>query len=218
MNKRVFTVIGVCTLSAMLLAGCGSSSSKSDEITESMKTAAGSMTETTEEITLAEAKSIALDECGVQESDARNMSAELVDDDGSEYYAVEFDTETSEYELEIQLDGEITKQNVSDLYEASAESTSDTEDKTGEKTSDKTSSKKTSTDSISEKKATNIALKDAGIKRSATDFINCQQDMDDSILQYEIEFVSDGIEYDYEINAQTGDILSKDSEYYELDD
>lgn len=210
MNKRVFTVIGVCTLSAMLLAGCGSSSSKSDEITESMKTAAGSMTETTEEITLAEAKSIALDECGVQESDARNMSAELVDDDGSEYYAVEFDTETSEYELEIQLDGEITKQNVSDLDEASAESTSDTEDKTN--------SKKTSSDSISEKKATNIALKDAGVKRSATDFINCQQDMDDSILQYEIEFVSDGIEYDYEINAQTGDILSKDSEYYELDD
>ena len=89
-------------------------------------------------------------------------------------------------------------------------------DKEGNKDSTvQTSSKpqNTSTDAfISAAKAKEIALKHAGI--SAAAFIKAELDCDDDddIPKYEIEFYSGATEYDYEINAKTGDILHYESE------
>lgn len=60
---------------------------------------------------------------------------------------------------------------------------------------------------ISESKAKAIALKHAGLKEADVKFTKFNEDMDDGVWQYEIEFVSGETEYDYEINMETGEIL-----------
>ncbi len=60
--------------------------------------------------------------------------------------------------------------------------------------------------------AKNIALKDAGL--TTADFVKAKQDYDDGRQIYELEFRSNGKEYDYDIDAATGRILKTDIDYY----
>lgn len=64
--------------------------------------------------------------------------------------------------------------------------------------------------SADEAKAT--ALKDAGLKESDVNFLRSEKDYDDGVLKYEIEFTHNGIEYDYDIDANNGKILWKDKD------
>lgn len=61
-------------------------------------------------------------------------------------------------------------------------------------------------------KAKSIALKDAGVQSKNAGFIKAKLDSDDGYTVYDIEFYSNGIEYDYEIDAYSGDILEKDKD------
>lgn len=71
------------------------------------------------------------------------------------------------------------------------------------------------TDMISEQDAKAIALKDAGLKEEEVVFIKFHLDREHGRTEYEIEFVKDNKEYDYDIDALTGEITSRD---YEIDD
>ncbi len=55
-----------------------------------------------------------------------------------------------------------------------------------------------------------IALKDAGVSESATQFVWVKENYDDGRLVYEVEFYANGTEYDYDIDQATGRILSSD--------
>lgn len=57
--------------------------------------------------------------------------------------------------------------------------------------------------------AKNIALTDAGITEDAVTFFDTKQDYDNGTLVYELEFFANQTEYDYEIDAATGDIRKK---------
>lgn len=63
-------------------------------------------------------------------------------------------------------------------------------------------------------KAKQIALKHAGKTASQVTFVKAQKDFDDGRWEYEIEFIVSSkngyLEYDYEIDAMTGKILSCD--------
>lgn len=63
---------------------------------------------------------------------------------------------------------------------------------------------------ISENEAKSIALKDAGITEDQTSGIRVKLERDDGVQQYEVEFYAGDKEYDYEIDAVTGNILNKD--------
>lgn len=63
---------------------------------------------------------------------------------------------------------------------------------------------------IGEKKAKSIALKDAGVKEKDTTYLTVHLDVDDGVEIYEVEFMVGNKEYDYDIDAYTGKILSKD--------
>ena len=65
---------------------------------------------------------------------------------------------------------------------------------------------------ISEGEAKNIALSDAQIKNEDVTNIRVRLSMDDGVQEYEVEFYSGSQEYDYEIDAVTGKITSKDME------
>ena len=62
--------------------------------------------------------------------------------------------------------------------------------------------------------AKTIARNHAGLTADAVTFVQAKQDYDDGRLVYEIEFVTTSgngyLEYDYEIDAATGNILSYD--------
>ena len=55
-------------------------------------------------------------------------------------------------------------------------------------------------------------LEDAGIKKGSVKFVKVDKDYDDGIWKYEIDFVYDGKEYEYEIEVETGKILSRKTE------
>lgn len=84
--------------------------------------------------------------------------------------------------------------------------------------SNNTSSGKTSTVSevaasrhyISMDKAKSITLKDAGFRPSFVTFEKALLKKDDGKIIYEIEFFTSTYEYEYEVDAYTGAILSKD--------
>lgn len=63
---------------------------------------------------------------------------------------------------------------------------------------------------IPEEEAKGIALKDAGLTEGQISGIRIRLEKDDGIQQYEVEFYAGDKEYDYEIDAVSGNILSKD--------
>lgn len=63
---------------------------------------------------------------------------------------------------------------------------------------------------ISEQDAKKIALDNAGFAESDVSFIRTKLDFDDGRAVYDIEFYKDNVEYDYEVDAYTGDIRSLD--------
>lgn len=74
---------------------------------------------------------------------------------------------------------------------------------------------------ITAKEARNIALKDAGLKRSQVYDLEVEKDRDDGVVKYEVSFKTEEWEYDYEISLK-GAILSREKEpndsYYDDDD
>ncbi|MCI6257204.1 MAG: PepSY domain-containing protein [Clostridiales bacterium] len=65
---------------------------------------------------------------------------------------------------------------------------------------------------ISREKAEAAALKDAGVKRADVTFEKSKLDRDGDRAVYDIEFYSAEKEYDYEIDALTGEILKREQE------
>ncbi len=66
---------------------------------------------------------------------------------------------------------------------------------------------------IDEEAAKTVALQHAGLAESEVSFLRVHRDYDDGRNVYDVEFyTADYTEYDYEIDAASGDILSFDSD------
>ena len=65
---------------------------------------------------------------------------------------------------------------------------------------------------IGEEKAKELALKKAEIGADGVKFDRVELDHDDGIWQYEVDFRHGDIEYDIDINAENGEILSFEKE------
>lgn len=57
-----------------------------------------------------------------------------------------------------------------------------------------------------------IALKDAGLAEADVTELKAELDLDDAVVHYDVDFKAGGLEYDYDIDATTGDILTSKSE------
>jgi len=85
-------------------------------------------------------------------------------------------------------------------------------------TADRVASQKPESSSyITQSRAKEIALADAGVKAANAVFLKASLDWDDGRAQYEVEFYSGNTEYDYDIDALTGAILSYDRELENFD-
>lgn len=65
---------------------------------------------------------------------------------------------------------------------------------------------------LSAKEAEAIALKDAGVTAEQVNRLRSEYDLDRGVPEYDVEFHYDGWEYNYEIHAETGEILHRESE------
>ena len=77
------------------------------------------------------------------------------------------------------------------------------------------SSSASDTSDISMQQAAEVALQDAGFSSSEVESLSGNLDSDDEVRHYDVSFVSQGMEYDYEIKASDGTILEKDREAVE---
>lgn len=175
---------------------------KSEAVTEKAKTTSkktGTTAESPSGISLDEAKSIALKDAGVSNSNAKFTSAHKDYDDGTVCYEIEFVTDSYKYEYEIDLNGNIISM-----------------DKDPVKNSKTTTAAKASAKYIGVDEAKSIALKSSGVSADSAVFTKAKLEKEDGIYVYEIEFQNGGLEYEYEINASSGKIIK--SEHSSIDD
>ena len=138
----------------------------------------------------AKAKDIALKHAGLSSSKVTFLPVKLDWDDGRQVYEVEFYSGNKEYDYEIDAASGSIRDYDFDIESYTIPAAS--------------------SDLISETKAKNIALDHAGISSSKATFIQVKLDRDDGRQVYEVEFYSGNKEYDYEIDAASGAIVSYD--------
>ncbi len=66
---------------------------------------------------------------------------------------------------------------------------------------------------IGEEKAKQIAIEKAGITSDGANFVRVELDRDNGIWHYEVEFRQGRTEYDADIKADTGEIISFETDY-----
>lgn len=191
-------LIAVCLLAGLVaLAGCNSS-----------QTASASY------IGVEAARSAALKDAGETEGDFTN--ATLEERDGTIYYDVEFTAGGAKYEYAVDaLTGSIIEakkeggeSQSSSSSQASSQSGSSL-NSTPKAESSQASSAAGSTGLITEEEAANIAKEHAQVTDCT--MLPVKLDRDDGRQVYDVEFfTADGKEYDYEIDAATGEVLSYD--------
>lgn len=136
------------------------------------------------------AKELALKHAGLSASRVTFLQVKLDWEDGYRIYDVEFYRGNKEYDYHVDA-----KTGAIRSYDHEIE--------------DNTSSG-TATAAITQAKAKEIALKHAGLSASQVTFITAKLDWEDGRQVYEVEFYSGNREYDYEIDAATGEIRSYD--------
>ena len=197
-------LIAVCLLAGLVaLAGCNSS-----------QTASASY------IGVEAARSAALKDAGETEGDFTN--ATLEERDGTVYYDVEFTAGGAKYEYAVDaLTGSIIEakkeggesQASSSQASSTSSSSSQASSQSGSSLSStpKTESSQASgtTGLITEGEAASIAKEHAQVTDCT--MLPVKLDRDDGRQVYDVEFfTADGKEYDYEIDAATGEVLSYD--------
>ncbi len=160
----------------------------------------------TEYITRDEALAKAYAHAGVNAADVTGLKVRLDTDDGKTEYEIEFDALGYEYDYEINaVTGNITD----------SDKEKDDDYKADTKPNDNPPSEDTTpagTTYIGRDKALEIAYNHAGVNASNAREVECELDKDDGAHIYEIEFTVGSVEYEYDINAVTGTILSAEKE------
>ena len=145
-----------------------------------------------------EAKQIALQHANLSDNQVTFIKVSQDYDDGINKYEIEFYYNNTEYDYEINAySGEILKFD----YDAEYYNPSNT-------ISYSNSQSSSTQNLISSDEAKNIALQHANLTDNQVTFIKVSQDYDDGIHIYEVEFHYNNREYNYDINAINGTILS----------
>ena len=178
------------------------------------------------------AQNFAFVDAGVDPVEVEKLKTEFEFKNGQFVYEVEFVSNGTEYEYWIKAsNGSIVKKEMDasdgitnqkeeiaqgqEKNEETTNTNSDNQEKQpNENTSkDKTDNKSDSTDNtISLETAKKKALSNAKVDESKATFIKAKLDYDDGIKVYDIEFYTSDNEYEYEIDATTGTVRSKDIE------
>ena len=179
------------------------------------------------------AKEIAFTDAGISAEQVQYLWSKMDYDDGKAVYDVEFVVNGVEYDYEIDaVSGTILSvDQEADNYRAANQTagTQAASQTSGNAASQKTTAQSNSTaqtanqgstaqqnNYIGEQAAQDAALAHAGVSAQNVSFVRTKLDWDNGRWQYEVEFYDQGTEYDYSIDAVTGEVLGYDydAEYY----
>lgn len=198
---------------SMNLVGCNKSMTSVNEDTVNSK------------ITMEQAKEIALKHANLT-SDQVSFIKEGKDIyNGIEKYDIEFYHENKEYDYEInaangeiiEYDHEIENHNIEEEQASKNESSEIAKEQTSDMNKEQSNEinkqqsnevTKEQTQQITKEKAKEIALKHMNLASDQVTFDKVELDVDDGIQKYDVEFYYNNKEYNYEIDANTGNILS----------
>lgn len=171
--------------------------------TDAANATIGTTTESSTVIGEDKAKAVALEHAGLSENEVTFILAYLDHDDGRNVYDVEFYVDLQEYDYEIDAySGEILSYDFDiESYEGAARSSGET-----------TTARQSNGAAITLEEAKAIALEKAGVSESDATFTETSFEYDDSIAVYQIGFISGTMEYEIEVNANTGAITEYDVE------
>lgn len=189
--KRLTTAVLAVALAAGIVTGCGSSG---------------------QDIGQDEAKRIAFEDAGVSESDTSRLKVEKDRDDGMLQYDVQFSVDEKEYSYDINgANGEILSADVKTNGTAAQNNTAGKTDDTAGTNSGTDDTPSTNSGTA----AADVAVSEADARAAAlervpgaTDAdIRMELEYDDGYYIYEGDVIYDQKEYEFEIDAQTGNFL-----------
>ena len=152
----------------------------------------------TGDISLDKAKEIALSHAGLSSDQVTFVQANKDFDDGIPKYDIEFYCNGKEYDYEINAsNGEIIQYDYDMEYNYIPNN--NTTNNQGNVNT---------TANISAERAKEIALSHAGLASNQVTFKRTELDFDNGIQKYEVEFYYNNREYSYEIDSNTGNIIS----------
>ena len=190
--QKKLAAIAVC--GALVISGVSFSMSQADASTSAAL------------IGMGKGADIALSDAGLKENQVNDLTAKYRTENGLSFYTVTFTSGSYTYEYRVNaVDGSILQADRNAVTQATENGTT-------------TGSQTTTTKKITKAKAKSIALKHAGVSASKATFVKAKLDYEDGRRVYEIEFYSGNTEYDYEILASNGKIISfdKDIENYKI--
>ena len=192
MKHKLFPALAAVLILALALAGCAPQTAQA------------------EYIGIDAAKTIALEAAGVSESAAVFSTAGLDRQNGTDYYAVDFTANGRTYAYDIDAVTGVIIDSSEDQSQP-AQATDGGASADGANSSGTSSQSTDGSTAITEDQAREIALADAGLTAEEVTFLKTKLDRDDGRLVYDVEFyTADYTEYDYEIDAADGTILSSD--------
>lgn len=192
MKRKLFPALAAVLILALALAGCAPQTAQA------------------EYIGIDAAKTIALEAAGVSESAAVFSTAGLDRQNGTDYYAVDFTANGRTYAYDIDAVTGVIIDSSEDQSQP-AQATDGGASADGANSSGTSSQSTDGSTAITEDQAREIALADAGLTAEEVTFLKTQLDRDDGRLVYDVEFYNaDYTEYDYEIDAADGTVLSSD--------
>ena len=155
------------------------------------------------QISEAEAKSIAVKDAGASEADVTFIKTEHGDEDGVPVYEIEFEDQTTKFDYDVaKAGGKILhasrKVKVPACVAAAQKASADANTSTG----------KTGPDAAIE-----AALNHAGLTAGDVSGLQCHKDYDDGREVYEVEFRQGRYEYNYDIDVNNYSILEWDKDY-----
>lgn len=190
--QKKLAAIAVC--GALVISGVSFSMSQADASTSAAL------------IGMGKGADIALSDAGLKENQVNDLTAKYRTENGVSFYTVTFTSGSYTYEYRVNaVDGSILQADRNAVTQ---------ETETGTTTGSQTTTAK----KITKAKAKSIALKHAGVSASKATFVKAKLGYEDGRRVYEIEFYSGNTEYDYEILASNGKIISydKDIENYKI--
>ena len=192
MNRKILSMVIIINMS---LVGCNNSTTNRNN----------------ERITVEEAKEIALNNANLTSDNVSFVRTEFDSENGIEKYDIEFNYGNKEYDYEINaIDGKIIgyDEDIEDYNINNNEGTNNATENQQQNNSSQNQQQIGGTTEITVDQAKEIALSNANLTSNQVSFIRSEVDIDNGIKKYEIEFNYNGKEYNYEIDAGTGNILS----------
>ena len=205
--KKIYTVLTL-TLMVGLLTSCAltnrtDTSGDASDQADSAVTASGTIDNVTANaaaVSESEAKQAALTHASVDEKDARFLKVEMEKDNGVTYYEVEFLVGDKEYDYEI--DANTGKVLACDFEVESQKPITESSDALVQ---------------ITDEQAKQIALEHAKLNEADVKIVRVRFDYDDGVPEYEVDFFHKNTEYEYEIHANTGKIISSEKDTMDED-